>query len=105
MSAQPNVKDLTVDIKYNRKDRVINFTQTTVTEEVYSNRAIDALIEQIKVQIKGYKSAIKEYQVRLKTYKDMQIQIKKDMAADAVIVAKKQKEIAKASKKESKKVK
>ena len=105
MSAQPNVKDLTVDIKYNRKDRVINFTQTTVTEEVYSNRAIGALIEQIKVQIKGYKSAIKEYQVRLKTYKEMQIQIKKDIAADAVIVAKRQEEISKKSKKESKKVK
>ena len=105
MSDKPNVIDIDVDIKYDKKNRVINCTQTTVTEELFPNHAIDALINQIQGQIKGYKTAIKEYQKRLKVYKDMRISIRKDIASDAVIYAKKQKELnEKENAKESKAV-
>jgi hypothetical protein len=103
MNEKPNIKDLKVDIKYDRKERVISLTQTTVTEELYPNHAIDALIEQIQGQIKGYKKAIKEYQGRLKTYKEMRIPIKKDRASDAVLFANQQKELEKKALKKAKK--
>lgn len=100
---KPNVKDIAVDIKYNRKERIINLTQTTVTEEVFHNHAIDALIAQVHSQIKGYKNVIKDLQGRLKTYKEMRSSIKKDMASDAVLFANQQKDLEKKAKKKTEK--
>ena len=105
MNEKPNVKELNVDITYDREQRVINLTQTKVTEELFPNHAIDLLVEQIQGQIKGYKEAIKEYQRRLKMYKEMRILIKKDLSLDAVLHASQQKELEEKAKVNVKKVK